>query len=607
MGGAGTTGYIGHFYESPMEMAAVSGRRRLALPFQPTGWGIVPGTPRWGGSGIRSRWRHWRELLAIWRLWRWRWNHRQRWLRRRRRCWLQLVTRHRPRRAAGNGGFGGGGGGGFSAASNGSGGFGGWRRGGGGGGGGHVGGGGGGLGAGGAIFVAQGGGLTIEGGSVSGGTVGGGAGGSGYAGTSSGSSGAGFGTGMFVEAGPVTLAPAAGTTLSFADGIADTQGSGGSGAASIIVNGAGTVLLSGSSSFTGGVTLAAGILVLDGASAAGSGAIRFAGAATLQLDSAALSGTAAASSFGTTISDFAAGDTIDLAGLSFNASAVATLIGTTLTMTENGQTVALTLPLGEDVGVGLSADAGGGTQLVGMAASALATATLTSGQDLVTGGAGNDIFLASAGALSTGDVIRGGGGINTLRLSGGGTFDGTAPGYISGIQHVQAFEAAGAGAQTVILRDGCSVTLDVASDISGDAGAGITIIGARDASVINLGSGNDSVTLGGNRETVNGGGGNDVFIVTAQSIGATINGGSLGSNTLDVAGGGTMNMGANISGIADVQLLTTTRLRANAISGLSINGSSAGGDVIVLGNATRASPRAAPTRPLWRRRARRTR
>ncbi len=195
------------------------------------------------------------------------------------------------RPVGGVGGFGGGGGGGGSTFGGGSGGFGGGGGGGGvgriqttglSGGGGGPGGfgggngaaqffggsGGGGLGAGGDIFVQQGGSLTIEGGSLTGGTVtpglGAGAAGDGSA----------YGSGIFIQGNQsISFAPPTDQTLTINDVIADQSGSGGAG--SVIVDGAGTVVLDATNTFTGGITLEQGTLDLATPSAAGTGAITF--------------------------------------------------------------------------------------------------------------------------------------------------------------------------------------------------------------------------------------------------------------------------------------------------------------------------------------------
>lgn len=177
-----------------------------------------------------------------------------------------------------NGGFGGGGGGGSTGYFGGSGGFGGGGGGGsgattmpggflGGGGGaglaGLGGGGGGGGGFGGAIFVQQGGTLSLAGPlNVSGNTVAGGSGGSGAHG---GLSGAGAGSGLFLGGnGTLNLTPGAGLSQVISDAIVDQTGAGGTGANagswSLVKDGAGTTILTGANAYSGGITVKAGVL-----------------------------------------------------------------------------------------------------------------------------------------------------------------------------------------------------------------------------------------------------------------------------------------------------------------------------------------------------------
>ena len=97
--------------------------------------------------------------------------------------------------------------------------------------------GGGGLGAGGAIFVADGGQLTVDGALVTGGTVTGGAWGGDGAGA-----GSAYGSGFFIDGDTtVTLIAQAGTPVVVQNVIADEQGSGGIGKGTLSVGGAGTV------------------------------------------------------------------------------------------------------------------------------------------------------------------------------------------------------------------------------------------------------------------------------------------------------------------------------------------------------------------------------
>jgi len=150
--------------------------------------------------------------------------------------------------------------------------------------------GGGGLGAGGDIFVEQGGSLTIDAASLGAATVSGGIGGN-LDERATGGTGGAYGSGLFIQGTQsVTFAPAANQTVTISGVIADQSGSGGTGnnagSGSVIMDGAGTLVLAadnmpGSSSdpnhggFTGGITIEAGTVDLTAAGAAGSGAITF--------------------------------------------------------------------------------------------------------------------------------------------------------------------------------------------------------------------------------------------------------------------------------------------------------------------------------------------
>ncbi len=230
--------------------------------------------------------------------------------------------------------------------------------------------------------------------------------------------------------------------------------------------------------------------------------------------------------------------------------------------------------------------------------------TLTKRPDTVECGPGDDTILAAKGTLGAGDEIDGGGGNNTLELQGPGSFDLRKPTTLTNLTTVLAQEGqaadiisgAAGSRQTIFLRDGLDVVVNVASDLSPDPlnshKAGVTIHGAADASTINLGSGADTVFLGSNAETANGGGGADTFVVTAATSDATIDGGS-GKSTLKVIGGGDVTMGAHITNIAVVKLSgpplgqtqSDYRFIANTTAGLTIMGSG-GADTIVVGDAS---------------------
>jgi hypothetical protein len=224
---------------------------------------------------------------------------------------------------------------------------------------------------------------------------------------------------------------------------------------------------------------------------------------------------------------------------------------------------------------------------------------LTTGSDTIYAGAGNDIIIATSNTLSTGDQIDGGGGTDTLELVGAGTFNMAAPATLTDIQTITAQEGQAAFAaggiiysaqnQIVTLRNGLDATVDVSADASVNPGnpkvPTITIIGAQNAAVINLASGNDTVQVGSPQETVNLGTGNDTILVTSATIGATIGNGT-GTNTLEVTGGGTMTMGSSISDIATVLLAnaaTPYNFTANSISGLTVDDLNTGLDAVQAG------------------------
>jgi uncharacterized protein with beta-barrel porin domain len=152
--------------------------------------------------------------------------------------------------AGGAGGFGGGGGGAGNAsgAAGGAAGF--------GAGGGRRDGGSGGDGFGGAVFVRQGGTLTILNSGISGSSVTAGAGGSGPG--ANGNSGTAAGAGMYLSSGVNTQVGVSTGTQTYADSI--------SGAGALTKTGSGTLNLSGTNNYTGATAVSAGTLLVDGTS-----------------------------------------------------------------------------------------------------------------------------------------------------------------------------------------------------------------------------------------------------------------------------------------------------------------------------------------------------
>jgi hypothetical protein len=235
------------------------------------------------------------------------------------------------------------------------------------------------------------------------------------------------------------------------------------------------------------------------------------------------------------------------------------------------------------------------------------TYILTKKADSFTGPATDDLFIAAVGTLTAKDVIDGGGGSNTLELTGSGQFNLAAPKTLTNIQVLDVFENVKGSLQNVHLRDGLNLTVNVADATfvpavtaanrisrahdmvqagGGDETTGARLFGANDSSVFNLGGGLDIVTLGSATEVVNGKG--DALIKSAAAFaGARITGG--GVTVLDLKTGGTAVMNAADTGVTLVSLDNTTSaysFTANAETGLVIeDDNNHGGDVITAGGA----------------------
>ena len=216
--------------------------------------------------------------------------------------------------------------------------------------------GGGGLGAGGDIFVQQGGSLTIEGGSLGVGEVDGGSGAN---------AGQAYGAGIFLQDGTLRTGALAGQTTTYDGVITDQVASGATkGTGGIDIVGTGTVVLAAANTYSDGTTVESGTLELDSQSATGSGGIAFVpGAhATLQLDAATL---ASGGTYATALSGLDSTDTIDLRALAYVPGATAAYdpISQTLDVTSGGVTDTLTSPGTEQAFTAMS-DGFGGTEIV---------------------------------------------------------------------------------------------------------------------------------------------------------------------------------------------------------------------------------------------------
>jgi len=213
-------------------------------------------------------------------------------------------------------------------------------------------------------------------------------------------------------------------------------------------------------------------------------------------------------------------------------------------------------------------------------------------------GTGDDTMIAAARGLAAIDQLDGGDGANTLVLQGAGSFDLRTPSLLANIGTISASEgqaaftgAAGTFAaqnQIIQLRDGMDATVNVTSGTpqpNNPKPEIITIVGAHNAAVINLGRGTDTVIVGDTRETIHGGGGDDTIQVTAATIGATIDGGS-GNSRLVVTGGSVTHMGSNITNVRMAFLAGSPiagDFTANATIGLQVTDQSSAADTLRAG------------------------
>lgn len=224
------------------------------------------------------------------------------------------------------------------------------------------------------------------------------------------------------------------------------------------------------------------------------------------------------------------------------------------------------------------------TTHVSVLLTAATSLTLNTHVKVVTGSSGNDTITLTTDNLTRASALNGGGGSNTLVLSGSGAFHLEHPGTLTNFQTIDATEGT---AQIVYSRVGLAATIDVLAAPSGATDNAITLNGAADQVVFDLGSGVDTVNLGSSNETVNCGSGTAIILTKAAAAGALINGGS-GTTTLTINGGGNAVMNAADTGISSVVLAATPSTRsftASAQAGLSVEDLGSGVNTITAGGA----------------------
>jgi len=473
------------------------------------------------------------------------------------------------------GGFGGGGGGGPAA-----GGF-------AGGAGGSMAGGGGGGALGGAIFVRQGGTLTIQNSSqnptISGNTVTSGA--SGGSGATAGSA---YGSGIFLQgSNTLTFSPVAAQTITFSDVLGDEAGNGGSASnkAALTMNGAGTLVLSNANKYAGTTTLTSGTLAANNNAALGTSTLAFNGG-TLQQTAG---GTIALSN---PITISAANGTIGGSN-NLTLSGNATLTGNQI-ITNTGTTT-LSGILSSTGGV--TVNNGSGTAILSNANTYAGTTTLTSGTLTVNSnssgtnhalgtstlafnggtlqqGASGGLTLPNSFTVSSNNGIVAGS--NNITLSGNGILTGnqiitnTGTTTLSGLLSSTGGVTVNNGTGTVILSNANTYT-------------GTTTLTSGTLTVNSNSSGTNHA-LGTGTLAFNGGTlqqGTSAGLTLPNSFTVSSNNGTVaGSNNLTLSGNGTLTGNKIITNSA-VTTLT------GALSGTgSVTVNSGAGNAILSGNNT---------------------
>ena len=188
-----------------------------------------------------------------------------------------------------------------------------------------------------------------------------------------------------------------------------------------------------------------------------------------------------------------------------------------------------------------------------------------SGQDMLTGGAGNDVFQFAAATLAATDIVHGGLGVDQLLMTSAGLVT------VSGVSGVETYTLASGGANTLVLAD---------SNFAGISGTTITVNGGNTGNTLNAAALSPT-----NSVVFNGGTGNDVFVFAAASLTASdiVSGGG-GADQVTLTTGGTINT-VGVKGIETYALASTAANTLTLFNGnftgitgttITVNGGSAG-------------------------------
>ncbi|MGU3495956.1 autotransporter domain-containing protein [Xanthobacteraceae bacterium A53D] len=501
---------------------------------------------------------------------------------------------------------------------------------------GSAGGGGGGAGLGGAIFVEAGGWLKVTGSLDIGGNValGGSAASQPY--TSPGTAGSGVGAGMFLGGnGTLVLSSTAGQTQTISDAISDQSGAGGTGANagkwSLVKDGAGTLNLSGTNTYTGTTTVEAGVLSLTstkaltgGTSVTGGTLILNStetdtGGTTINNGKLAIRGTvanAAGVTFGTGVLDVAGslgGSVVNNTSVEFKQSGHGTFSGVMSgagSVIVDGSAGRITLTGNNTYGGSTTVRNGGILEVASAASLGTSTSavTLNVGTLMIKGSAtpfNRAINLvtrgglaSSGGAATVSSVISGSGQLDvnggTVHLTGTNTFTGGL--RVIGADAKLLFNTdanLGAAGATVLLQQGGLIgyersvsdgkTMSRNLSINGSGGVSVergtvSQTGAISGNGIFIKAGDGVLTMDGTNTAAGGTAvrGGTLVIASDDKLGAAAGG-------LELSGGGYLHVTQNMTTARAVKIGTPSGggVQLNSGHTLTLNGALSGGTLSV--------------------------
>ncbi len=171
-----------------------------------------------------------------------------------------------------------------------------------------------------------------------------------------------------------------------------------------------------------------------------------------------------------------------------------------------------------------------------------------SGNDVLTGGAGNDLFYLAPADLSSSDTINGASGYDNIGFTAPGTISAAALSHVSGIEAITLAN----GANSIALTDALASSA-IANILTVNGGAGNDSI---DASAVTTATNRVIFRPGAGNDVLTGGAGNDVFEFALANLDSNdrVSGGT-GTDRLQFTSAGTIAAGA-LAHVTGVEVVT---------------------------------------------------